>query len=83
VYYVTHLHAFDSVAAAVPGVVSEQEVDRLVVGVDLGEDVAQQINVELKQSVITTFWGISNLLCLSSSSALHFFPIILFGVPPC
>jgi hypothetical protein len=33
---------------------------------------------------ITFFlFGVSDPLCLSSSSALHFFPIILFGPPPC
>jgi hypothetical protein len=32
---------------------------------------------------INTFWGVSNPLCLSSSSALHFFRLFFLGPPPC
>jgi hypothetical protein len=36
---------------------------------------------QLLQLII--FWGVSNPLCLSSSSALHFFQLFFLGPPPC
>ena len=43
-----YLNRLNFVAAAVPGVVGEQEVDGVVVGVDLRQDGPKKVDVELE-----------------------------------
>ena len=43
-----YLNRLNFVAAAVPGVVREQEVDGVVVGVDLRQDRPKKVDVELE-----------------------------------
>ena len=57
-----YLNRLNFVAAAVPGVVGEQEVDGVVVGVDLRQDRPKKVDVELEVKK-NKLWLLSRQCC--------------------